>query len=781
MYSRLGRPRWGSVAAVTALTVDAASITLYCVRPQWFGDARVAFRNPERRPEARPLFVAVACLAGLRGLFHAWLALSKRGADVRRATLEKCYAAHALACLVIAVLAALAKTSAATPAVQLHRFMLVVLGLVAATFYRYSWSFLQTRPPVERDIFLMASETLQATQDALRRLISTPGEATSLIDVEAPDLAQRFLARSESVKAYWRSQLETIMSVNQRAPSPTQDDAFSLLLRLFAHEDVVDQLRTALMADRTALLFYALQLSTFVLFGAYRDGDRMRDLLLDLCASDLAFAHRVAFYLRAFADSSDLSPGLNLTAAGEAAVAALSADVAQATHAFGRTLTLADALTHISSELCDVDRDERQAFLSSSLRNLDRRVTQGDLAEAELAVGGFSRRVVRVHFGEARAFSTRDRCPYLCVVEVVSEAPPSERSPSPAFNSYSPAELIKNALREDEALGQWKAPPEDFFGTFGPSSPPPRRPPSPPIHGEPLAPRVLAELPTQKPPVVFRERWSETRSRLLHARNHALVPIIVKARDDLRQEQFASQLIKACALTLDNENIPVRLPAYDVVATGPDSGLIEALPDTVSLDALRKHDLAYSGLLDLFRRRFTTPKALQKARKVFVESLAPACVVSYLLQLKDRHNGNILLHASGAVAHVDYGYLLASSPGGNMGFEAAPFKLTRDFLEVLGHDLLPLFRDLCHRTFVCLRRNSDKLLLLAEMAAAGCDHLPCFDGRAREALDGLKRRFRPELSERQCRAFMNSLIREASMHWRTRAYDGYQTCCNGIL
>ena len=177
------------MAAVTALTVDAASITLYCVRPQWFGDARVAFRNPERRPEARPLFVAVACLAGLRGLFHAWLAASKRGADLRRATLERCYAAHALACLVIAVLAALAKTSAATPAIQLHRFVLVVLGLIAATFYRYSWSFLQTRPPVERDIFLMASETLQATQDALRRLISTPGEATSLIDVEAPDLS----------------------------------------------------------------------------------------------------------------------------------------------------------------------------------------------------------------------------------------------------------------------------------------------------------------------------------------------------------------------------------------------------------------------------------------------------------------------------------------------------------------------------------------------------------------------------------------------------------------
>ena len=122
------------MAAVTALTVDAASITLYCVRPQWFGDARVAFRNPERRPEARPLFVAVACLAGLRGLFHAWLAASRRGADVRRATLEKCYAAHALACLVIAVLAALAKTllTRSVEDREKHTLRLYVAARVAA-------------------------------------------------------------------------------------------------------------------------------------------------------------------------------------------------------------------------------------------------------------------------------------------------------------------------------------------------------------------------------------------------------------------------------------------------------------------------------------------------------------------------------------------------------------------------------------------------------------------------------------------------------------------------
>ena len=33
-----------------------------------------------------------------------------------------------------------------------------------------------------------------------------------------------------------------------------------------------------------------------------------------------------------------------------------------------------------------------------------------------------------------------------------------------------------------------------------------------------------------------------------------------------------------------------RLRPYDIIALSPDSGLIEAVPDTVSLDVLRKSD-----------------------------------------------------------------------------------------------------------------------------------------------------------------------------------------------
>lgn len=70
-------------------------------------------------------------------------------------------------------------------------------------------------------------------------------------------------------------------------------------------------------------------------------------------------------------------------------------------------------------------------------------------------------------------------------------------------------------------------------------------------------------------------------------------------------------------------------------------------------------------------------------------------IVTYLLQIKDRHNGNILLDRDGHLIHIDFGFMLGQSPGG-VGFEAAPFKLPSEYLEVLGPSFLEfkkLFRE----------------------------------------------------------------------------------------
>jgi len=56
----------------------------------------------------------------------------------------------------------------------------------------------------------------------------------------------------------------------------------------------------------------------------------------------------------------------------------------------------------------------------------------------------------------------------------------------------------------------------------------------------------------------------------------------------------------------------------------------------------------------------------------------------YILQAKDRHNGNILLHRSGKIFHIDFGFFLSNMPGGGIELEKdCPFKLMSEYVDVL--------------------------------------------------------------------------------------------------
>ena len=52
--------------------------------------------------------------------------------------------------------------------------------------------------------------------------------------------------------------------------------------------------------------------------------------------------------------------------------------------------------------------------------------------------------------------------------------------------------------------------------------------------------------------------------------------------------------------------------------------------------------------------------------------------------VKDRHNGNLMIDNKGNLVHIDFGFLLGTSPGGNMGFETAAFKLSKEMFQLLG-------------------------------------------------------------------------------------------------
>jgi len=67
----------------------------------------------------------------------------------------------------------------------------------------------------------------------------------------------------------------------------------------------------------------------------------------------------------------------------------------------------------------------------------------------------------------------------------------------------------------------------------------------------------------------------------------------------------------------------------------------------------------------------------RKARQNFCQSLAAYSLVCFILQIKDRHNGNILVDIEGHIMHIDFGFLLSNAPGKGIHLEkGAHFKLT---------------------------------------------------------------------------------------------------------
>ena len=96
--------------------------------------------------------------------------------------------------------------------------------------------------------------------------------------------------------------------------------------------------------------------------------------------------------------------------------------------------------------------------------------------------------------------------------------------------------------------------------------------------------------------------------------------------------------------------------------------------------------------------------------------------MQYILQIKDRHNQNIMIDSEGHIVHIDYGFLLSNAPGKGLKFEQAPFKLTTEFVKVLGGEkgkYYKLFRDLVKMGFMALQEHADKIIILVEMMMLG--------------------------------------------------------------
>ncbi|KAF4661521.1 Phosphatidylinositol 4-kinase beta [Perkinsus chesapeaki] len=263
------------------------------------------------------------------------------------------------------------------------------------------------------------------------------------------------------------------------------------------------------------------------------------------------------------------------------------------------------------------------------------------------------------------------------------------------------------------------------------------------------------------------------------------IEIMVKGGDDVRQEVLAGQLVRILQNIFKEAQLPLWLKPYETVAVDSESGLMEMLTDTVSIDCL-KREFPDKNLMGIFKMAFGDSKeSLARARKNFIQSLAAYSLFSYFLAVRDRHNGNLLLDRQGHLIHIDFGFMLSSAPG-NIPFENAPFKLTQEYIEVIGgedSDEFEYFRTLVIRGFLEARKHKDRLLLPVKMLAdSGCT-MECLikGGGPEQTVKDMDGRFYGSLPEEACIQKIVELIDTSVDNWRTIQYDEFQRITNGIM
>lgn len=111
------------------------------------------------------------------------------------------------------------------------------------------------------------------------------------------------------------------------------------------------------------------------------------------------------------------------------------------------------------------------------------------------------------------------------------------------------------------------------------------------------------------------------------------------------------------------------------------------------------------------------------------------------------------------------------SPGMNINFENAPFKLTREYIDVLGgvdSAAFKQFEELFIKGFLAIQKHVDGMFAIVQAY---------FGTRRKGVADALRSRVLFANSH----ADIVGLIRDSLDSWRTKQYDWYQQKANNIV
>ena len=200
----------------------------------------------------------------------------------------------------------------------------------------------------------------------------------------------------------------------------------------------------------------------------------------------------------------------------------------------------------------------------------------------------------------------------------------------------------------------------------------------------------------------------------VHGKKH--VDKVMFKNECVLKDQIVTNIITLIDIILKREEgLDLDIVKYKVIPTSKTTGLVEMVKDSVTIyDILEKRKTTIQNFIIDHNKE----KKICEIRSKFIKSTAAYCIISYLLGIGDRHLDNIMISKSGALFHIDYGYILGCDPK----YTSQNIRITPDILDAMGGSNGPdyeYFKKLCTQIYNCLRRHvslfMNLLIMLTEI------------------------------------------------------------------
>jgi hypothetical protein len=252
--------------------------------------------------------------------------------------------------------------------------------------------------------------------------------------------------------------------------------------------------------------------------------------------------------------------------------------------------------------------------------------------------------------------------------------------------------------------------------------------------------------------------------------------LIIKEASDFDKELGAIFLLSQIEKILREYQIDTWLNPLSFNNYFYNGGTIEVIPNSKSIHEIKSR--SFLKILTLCLEKNVKTIKEKNLIENFLQSLAGYSLFCYLLQIKDRHNANILLNEDRRIIHVDFAFILGSLPG-NLKLEATSFKMSEDFISLIkgkNSQSLDQLKEIFTRGFLILKKSIGKIVKVSKFFILEGEGKNKTSFRLSELIKRFDIKFNDLDSIRSSHLVFNDSLED----WRTEQYDKYQLLASGI-